>query len=64
MAFIILTNNKAITLPYDRAVVLEQVQKGLVMGTPKQQAFAKRVKKIYFGKQHEKQTPEYWWITK
>lgn len=59
MAFIILNNHKALTLTHDQAVELNKVRQGLVIGTSKQKAFAKRVKKIYFGKQYDK--PEYWW---
>jgi hypothetical protein len=33
--------------------MLDKVRKGLVRGTPEQVAYAKRVRKIYFSKQHE-----------
>lgn len=53
MAFVVYTNNKGKTLTHEQAYRLEQVKQGRVKGTPQQQAYARRVKKIYFGKQHE-----------
>lgn len=66
MAFIILHSGKAITMSHKQAVSLKAVKEGTILGSDQQKAFAKRVKKIYLGKQYEPvvKTPEatkQWW---
>jgi hypothetical protein len=55
MAFIVFQDNTAVTLPHAKAVAVDKVKKGQMRGTPAQLAFAKRVKKIYFGKEYQEQ---------
>jgi hypothetical protein len=53
MAFILFHNHSGVTLSYSKAKLLQQVINGTVKGSVRQRTFAKRVKKIYFGRQHE-----------
>lgn len=50
-------------MTHNQAQAVDKVMRGLINGSERQKAYAKRVKKIYFAKQHDKSeivVPDWW----